>query len=104
MTTKGRRSLALQKALEIRSNYQNAIESVGKLHLAQGRFAESPGVAQTLQKRYSKSPGGYDLEGDVLMQQTRYAQALKAHQMALQTSEDGQLVVKAYMAEVRAET
>lgn len=78
------------------------LESLGKVQVNMGRNADALATARRLEKQFPESPVGPTLQGDILMAQRNYAQALKTYQAALKLEASSELTIKTYMAETRA--
>jgi putative PEP-CTERM system TPR-repeat lipoprotein len=74
---------SLQRVLELQPAYLPAQEVLIKLEAASGRTDAALSIAASIQSQRPKSPLGYDLEGQILTQQKRYAEATKAFEQAL---------------------
>ncbi len=93
---------ALQAALNVNPNFDKAAESLGKIQLKGSRYEEAIKVARQLQKQQPAKAAGYVLEGDVYAAQSRFPDALKSYQKAFSVERITGLMVKVYMASVRA--
>jgi len=93
---------ALSTALSINPGYEKAVASLGKIQLRNERYDEALKVARQLQKQQPTKAGGFVLEGDVLAAQSRFADALKLYQKAFSMERVTGLMLKVYMASVRA--
>ena len=73
---------SLKKALELNPAYLDAAAALAGLEMRNGQYDEVLKQARNIQKQYPQSPIGYTLEGDALIQQKRYPDALKTLQSA----------------------
>jgi putative PEP-CTERM system TPR-repeat lipoprotein len=92
---------SLRKAIELRPNYPEAVNALAGLEMRAGRPGEAIKLARALQKAAPKSPAGLTLEGDLLMQQKQYADAVKAYEGAIAVRSTGVLAVKLHTAQVQ---
>ncbi len=92
----------LRKALALSPGHVEASATLAWLLARSGRPDEALSLARGLRQRDRTSPLGYDLEGDLLMEQKKYAQAAKAYETALDLGKSGALVVKIDLALARA--
>jgi len=74
---------SLNKALELKSDFIQAQEMLLRLDLTENKVVDALKIARQLQIQQPKSPVGYDHEGDILMMQKEYAQAVKLYEQAL---------------------
>jgi putative PEP-CTERM system TPR-repeat lipoprotein len=93
---------SLRKAVQLKPDYVEAIDALAKLEIRAGRPAEALKLAKDLQKAAPRSPAGLTLEGDLLLQQKRYADALKAYQGAFALGQSSLLAVKLHVAQNKA--
>lgn len=89
---------ALQKALEIKPDYIEALTTLSRLEARTGNHAGAVKLAREIQTRSTKSPLGFDLEGDALMTKKRYAEAAATYEKALANGKDSRLIVKRHRA------
>jgi putative PEP-CTERM system TPR-repeat lipoprotein len=73
---------SLKKALSIQPSYYEATVSLILLELNAKRYAEATALAREVQKQNPKSSLGLLLEGDVLLAQAKYPQAITAVEAA----------------------
>ena len=93
---------SLKKALQIQPNYADALNALGNLYLGAGRYAEAFAISQKMQKLESRSPLGKMLEGDILMRQRRFPQAVAAYESAFALQQTSVTVAKLHGARTRA--
>lgn len=91
-----------RKALQLSPGYAEASSGLAMLLVRSGKFDQAIKVAEQLRQANPKSGSGYELEGEVLMEQKKYAPAVRAYQNALKIAPNGQTTIKTYMAEARA--
>lgn len=75
--------LSLNKALEIQSDYQPALDALIQLNLTENKGDEALKIAHQIQELKPKSPVGYEREADILMSQKQYALVAKAYDESL---------------------
>lgn len=92
----------LQKALELKPDYEDAMEAYAALHVRAGRHDEALKLARKLQQIDTKSSAGYTLEGDVLMTQRRFPQAVAAYEKAMALGQTSILTIKLHAAQTAA--
>jgi len=93
---------ALQKALELKPDYIEALATLSRLEARTGNPAEAVKLAREIQTRSTKSPLGFDLEGDAFMAEKRYAEAAATYEKALANGKDSRLIVKRHQALLRS--
>jgi putative PEP-CTERM system TPR-repeat lipoprotein len=91
---------SLKKAVELKPDYGDAVIALAGAEMRSGRPAEALRWAKELQKVAPKSPAGLVLEGDLLVNQGRNADAVKAYQKALGIQSNGLIAVKLHAAQV----
>lgn len=89
---------ALHKALELKPDYIEALATLSRLEARTGNHAEAVKLAREVQTRSTQSPLGFDLEGDALMAEKRYAEAAATYEKALANGKDSRLIVKRHHA------
>jgi putative PEP-CTERM system TPR-repeat lipoprotein len=89
---------ALKRALELKPDYIEALATLSRLEARTGNHAEAVKLAREIQTRSTKSPLGFDLEGDALMAEKRYAEAAATYEKALANGKDSRLIVKRHRA------
>lgn len=90
----------LKQALSLQPDFIEAMIALVPLHIYSKRYAEAKNIAVQIQKKNPKVSVGHILEGDVLMAEKQYAQAIKAYETALGTTKDSAIVVKLHKAYV----
>lgn len=85
---------ALKKALTLQPDYLDAQLALASLEVRKGNHDQALAIAHQIQNKSSKSPIGYELEGNVLMAQKKLAPAAAAYEKALAISKSGPLLVK----------
>ncbi|WP_295755112.1 XrtA/PEP-CTERM system TPR-repeat protein PrsT [Undibacterium sp.] len=89
---------ALKKTLGIDPHYFEAQLALGSLLAKKGNLDEVLTLSRQIQKDHDKSPAGFIMEGDVLMQQKKAAAALAAYEKAYKLNQNGNLIVKLHGA------
>ena len=89
---------ALHKALSLQPDYLEAQLFLASLESSRGNTDQALAIARQLQKKDRKSAVGYELEGNLQMQQKKYALAANAFEQAMETSPNGTLMVKLHAA------
>lgn len=85
---------ALKKALSLKPDFLDAQLAQASLEVRKGNHEQALTIARQIQKQQEKSPVGYMLEGDLLMEQKKPALAVKAYEHAFTISKSGPLIVK----------
>jgi putative PEP-CTERM system TPR-repeat lipoprotein len=91
----------LRKALTLQPNYRDAQTALVNLELHVGRYAEAMKIAKQAQKQAAKSSFGLILEGDVLMAEKKFSQAITTYETAHKMSKDGSVMHKLHTAYLR---
>lgn len=89
---------SLNKALELQPDYLEAATALALLEAQAGRPTEALRIARQIQQKTPQSPGGFALEGEILMAQTKYAEAARANEKAYALGKSGLLAVKVHQA------
>jgi putative PEP-CTERM system TPR-repeat lipoprotein len=84
----------LKRALAIEPNQVQARLAQVNLAMRRNNPDEAMTLVRQLQKQYDKNPVGYLLEGDVLVMQKKYPQALPAYEKAFALAKSPQLLIK----------
>lgn len=87
---------ALKKALVLQPDYLDAQLSLAAVEAGRGNQEQALSIARQIQKHDRKSPVGYELEGNLLMQHPE--QAARAYEQALAITPSGPLLVKWHVA------
>lgn len=90
--------LSLKHALDLKADYLDALVALAGLELRDGKPAESLKVALQVKKLFPSSALGAAMEGDALMVQKRYTQAIKAYESAWGIQKNGGLLIKIFDA------
>lgn len=85
---------ALKKALALQPDYLDAQLALASLEANKGNHEQALAIARQIQKNNSKSPVGYELEGNLLIAQKKPDLAVKAFEQAFAISKTGPLMVK----------
>jgi len=91
-----------RKALSLNPDYTDAANGLALLMVRSGRHEEALRLARDLQKKLPQSPGGYELEGNILMESAKYQGAVPAYLSAFKVAPTGPAAVRLYMALARA--
>lgn len=94
--------VSFRQALTLKPDYIEAIMALASMEGQSGRYGEALKLAQQAQKQHPQSPAGHVLEGDVLMVQKQYTQAVKVYDKAYGISKSGPLAIKLHQALVLA--
>lgn len=86
--------VSLNQALKLSPNLADAKIALAVLEVRAGRSEEALKVARGIQTSEPKAPLGFALEGDILMQQKRYAEAATAFQRGFAVAPSSALAVK----------
>ena len=93
---------SLNKALKLKADYLDAQLALATLDTRMGKQNEALAIAHDVQRQLPKSPAGFALEGDVLMTQKQFPQAIKAYEAAYILAKTGPLVTKIHTAYTRS--
>lgn len=93
---------ALRKAVSLQPDFTDAQMALAAFELRAKRYSEAMKIAQQVQKRSAKSPAGFVLEGDVLMAERKFPQAVKAYEVAYGMGKSGTVLIKLHAALTRA--
>ncbi|MCX7194207.1 MAG: PEP-CTERM system TPR-repeat protein PrsT [Proteobacteria bacterium] len=85
---------SLRKALVLQPNYLEAQLALASVEAGKGDYPLALSMARQIQKQDHKSPVGFELEGNLQMQQKNPDLAVKAFEQAFNISPNGQLMVK----------
>jgi putative PEP-CTERM system TPR-repeat lipoprotein len=89
---------SLNQALALRSDYRPAQMLLASLEVDAGRAGEALKIAQQIQKQHPEVVDGFALQGDVLMSQKQYPQALKAYEKGWEIAKSNGLLIKIHQA------
>ena len=93
---------SLNKALELKPDYLDAQVVLVSLEMRAGRGANALKIAQQVQKQHPEISAGFALEGNVLLAQKQYGQAVKAYEKAFNVSKNGTIAIKLHQAQTLA--
>jgi putative PEP-CTERM system TPR-repeat lipoprotein len=85
---------ALKKALSLKPDFQEAQFALAAIESRKGNHDQALSIARQMQKQAAKSPGGFELEGDVMMAQQKPALAVKAYEEAITRNKNGLIMIK----------
>ncbi len=88
----------LKKALSLKPDYLDAQISLMSTEVRAKRYQEAVDVARQIQKQHPKSAVGFALEGDVLMEEKKYSQAIKMYETAHGMAKNAASMIKLHMA------
>ncbi|WP_300449853.1 XrtA/PEP-CTERM system TPR-repeat protein PrsT [Accumulibacter sp.] len=74
----------LNKALQLKPDFLPAQEALIRLELGEQKPDAALKIARQMQSRQARSPLGFDREGDIMLSQKRYPEAIKAYEKALE--------------------
>lgn len=89
---------ALNKAISIQPELIEAQLALATLESSLGNYDKALSIASKLQAKNPKSPVGYELEGNVLMQQQKFDKAASAFERALALTQSGPVLIKLHDA------
>ncbi|WP_137940055.1 XrtA/PEP-CTERM system TPR-repeat protein PrsT [Chitinivorax sp. B] len=89
----------LRNALALKPDFTEAQIALVELYLRENNADEALKVANSVDKLDAKSPIGITLQGDVYMQQKRYAEAINAYQKAMDRGPTTTVAVKLHGAQ-----
>jgi putative PEP-CTERM system TPR-repeat lipoprotein len=92
----------LKKALALKPDYGAAQVALVELYTRTQKYPEALALAKQIQKQETKSPAGHVLEGDVLMEQKKFAEAAKAYDSAYALGRTTEVAVKSHLAYVQS--
>lgn len=84
----------LKTALAMQPDFPAAQVAQAELYVRNGQHELAVLMARQLQRQYPKAAAGFQLEGDVLVSQNRYAQAMPAYEQAWANARSSELLVK----------
>ncbi len=89
---------SLVNALEISPGFLPAQDVLIRLDVAETKWKDALKIARSIQSQHPASPRGYVREGDVLMAQKQYAQAVKAYDEAMKKGGGSGELIKLHRA------
>jgi putative PEP-CTERM system TPR-repeat lipoprotein len=89
---------ALKKALTLKPDYLEAQLALARLEIHNNNLEEAFKISKEIQKQHANLPAGHELEGDLLMRQSKPAQALNAYEKAFSLNQNSQLMIKQHAA------
>jgi putative PEP-CTERM system TPR-repeat lipoprotein len=92
----------LQKSLALKPDFTEALISLVPLHIRGKRYTEAMTTAQQIQKQSPKAFFGFALEGDVLMAEKKFPQAIKVYEAAQGMTRNTAIRVRLHRAYVAA--
>ncbi len=90
---------SLEQALTLDANHLRSQIALANLELQAGNSDAAARIAQELKNNHPKKPAGYVVQGDLLMQQQRTAQAVSAYKTAYAIAPNRALLLKLFNAE-----
>jgi len=88
----------LTKALSLKADFIDAHEALARLEIRAKRYADALQIAHRIQRQEKKSPRGFVIEGDVLLAQKQFEQAILAYKTAAGLGGTGVLAIKLHEA------
>lgn len=89
---------ALKKALSLQPDYLDAQLAMASVESERGNNDKALSIARQIQKRDSKSPVGFELEGNLLMRQAKHELAAKAYEQAMSIHPASGVLIKLHAA------
>lgn len=89
---------ALKRALALKPDYLEAQLAQARLEIKNNNLDGALKISKEIQKQHAQSPAGYELEGDLLMQQNKFTQAIGAYEKAFSLNKTNQLIIKQHAA------
>ncbi len=92
----------LKRVLSLKPDFYEAIATLLILEIRAKRYVEALNIARQVQKQDTKSPVGFLLEGDVLMAEGKFPQAIKVYETAHGMAKNAKTLIKLHTAYVSA--
>ncbi len=89
---------AVKKAIALKPDYLEAKLLQARIEVQNNKPDEAMKIAKDIQKHHAKLPAGFELEGDLLMNQKKVVQAAGAYEKAFSLHNTGQLMTKLHAA------
>jgi len=102
MGQQGSAKTSLKRALQLQPRHLEANVALALVEQAQGNATTALQMAKNIQKMAPKSSVGHLLEGDLLVGQKRYRDAIGAYDRAMTLAPDGKIVMARHRAQVLA--
>jgi putative PEP-CTERM system TPR-repeat lipoprotein len=93
---------ALKKALALQADFLEAQLALASVDVSMGHADQALVIARQIQKQNHLLPAGFELEGNLLMQQKKPEQAAKSFEQALTLAQNGSVLVKLHAAMTQA--
>lgn len=89
---------SLKKAIQLKSDFNKAHDALLRLELTEKNPEAALQIARQIQIQQPGSPYGFDREGDILLSQNKFPQAIKAYELALSKGAGSGGVIKLHRA------
>ena len=97
-----RAATTFRKAVALQPGFIDAHVALAGLELKAKRYPAAMKIARDMQKQFSKSPAGFLIEGDILMEEKKFSQAAKAFEAAYSLGRSGLTLIKMHKALAQA--
>lgn len=88
----------LRRALSIKPDFVEAQAVLVSMEVRANRFAEAINIVRQIQKQNPKAHVGFDLEGDVLMAERKFPEAIKVYEAVLVMVNNSAASIKLHLA------
>lgn len=89
---------SLQRALRLQPDHLSSLDASIRLELSEKKPDAALRIAREIAVKHPKSPVGYDREGDILISQKRYAEAVGAYEKSLEKGSGSAGFIKLFRA------
>lgn len=89
---------SLKKAIRIRPDFLKAHDTLLGLELTDKKPGAALQIAREIQAQQPKSPFGFEREGDILLSQKQFPQAVKAYEQAMTKRPSSAMLIKLHRA------
>ena len=93
---------SLQRSIELKPDNLVARSTLTSLEMQTGNIDKARKLAADIVKDFPKSPEGLALQGDILMSEKKFKEAVKDYQRAFSIQETGKLAVKLHQSRLLA--
>jgi putative PEP-CTERM system TPR-repeat lipoprotein len=94
----GNARVNLQQALKVKPDFLQAQETLMWVELSDSKPDAALQIARQLQTQQPRSPTGFGNEGDILLTQKKYPQAVKAYELAISKGAGSSVLIKLHRA------